>query len=682
MNGGGGLGRIDLLTIPGIGQKKKTLFESLAINEVPDLIYYFPKKFKNLMSVDHIINLKDSTPAMVRVRVEKIKSNRSREGKRYLILSCMDSTAYIDVVFFNSNYMNRIIKEGKTYLFYGRVSTKYSRKSMANPEIVKKEDIGKILPVYKTVKGLSQNDLRKSVAYAFDNCADITEFIPETILKKRAFKDPVQTLKTMHFPNNGQEYISAKKRLIYEEFFLLQMLILKMKRERLLREAVPSMKPLDIRTETFIKDLPFSLTASQIKAVEKLSLLLHKRKCPKILLQGDVGTGKTLVAFMAARQAFLSGYQAAIMAPTELLADQHLETFNKFFKGSTMSASLLTSNTQNKSEVKAALKNGSCNLLIGTHAIIQDDVTFKNLGLIITDERHRFGVAQNDSLYKKGLSPQIIVMSATPIPRTISEIIFGDMEILRLTEKPNNKLKAIKTSLVAGDREKDQMYRHMESEMISGRQIFYVCPRIENEDDSIASVKESFTYLRDKVFPSFKLEALHGRLSQADKNRIMQSFRNGQTDMIVSTTVIEVGIDVPNATIMAIDSFERFGLAQIHQLRGRVGRGNFESYCYLICDNLNDSIKEKASILQRCSDGFEIAKEDMKMRGPGHVFSLVQHGFPEFRMADMFRHYKLLIGVQKDIEEVYGQSLKKLEISKELENAIASYTEKINKSNT
>ncbi|MBK5251178.1 MAG: ATP-dependent DNA helicase RecG [Peptostreptococcaceae bacterium] len=673
------MGESDLLNIPGIGPKKKTLFGSLEIHEVKDLLYYFPQKFKDFISITNICNLVDSKPSVVKVKVDKVRRNQSKEGKRFLVVSCSDSTGSLDIVFFNADYMYGIMREGNTYLFYGKASFRYSRKNMANPELIKIEDIGKIVPIYKTVRGLSQNDFRKSITYALKNSESIDEYLPEKILHKRKFKEPMQTLNDMHFPKSGASYMEAKKKLIYEEFFRLQMTILKMKQERFLMDSAPGMKLFDFQNDELVKGLPFQMTASQSSAVENLSMLLHQKKCPKILLQGDVGTGKTLVAFMAARQAYLSGYQTAIMAPTELLAEQHFETFNRFFKNSCMVTRILTRNTQRKTKVKEELDNGTCNLLIGTHAIIQDDVNFKNLGLIITDERHRFGVAQNDSLQKKGVSPQIIVMSATPIPRTISEIIFGDMEILRLTEKPNNSLKPVETMLVADNKSKRAMYEHIRNEMLSGRQIFYVCPRIENENDSIASVEEIFKHLSQSVYPSFKLEALHGRLSQYEKNRIMQAFRNGEIDMIVSTTVIEVGIDVPNATVMAIDSFERFGLAQIHQLRGRVGRGVFESFCYLVSDNCNDSIREKALVLQRCNDGFEIAKEDMKMRGPGHVFSLKQHGFPEFKLADMFRHYKLLIIVQKDIESVYGQSLENLNISRELENAINSYAKQINK---
>ncbi len=674
------MGKSDLLNIPGIGPKKNALFKSLEIYEIKDLLYYFPQKFKNFTSITDICNLVDSKPSVVKVKIEKVKRSQSKKGKGFLLVTCSDSTGYLDIVFFNANYINDILREKNTYLFYGKASFRYSRMNMANPELLKIEDIGKILPIYKTVSGLSQNDFRKSITHAFKNFESIDEYLPEKILHKRKFKEPMQTLQDMHFPKNATSYMAAKKKLIYEEFFMLQMTILKMKKERLLIDSTPGMKLFDFQNDELVKGLPFQMTDSQSRAVENLSMLLNQKNCPKILLQGDVGTGKTLVSFMAARQAYLSGYQTAIMAPTELLAQQHFETFNRFFKNSCMVTRILTRNTQHKTKVKEELASGKCNLLIGTHAIIQNDVNFKNLGLIITDERHRFGVAQNDSLYKKGLSPQIIVMSATPIPRTISGIIFGDMEIIRLTEKPNKGLKPVETMFVADNKSKREMYKHIKNEMLLGRQIFYVCPRIENENDLIASVEDIFKHLSQLVYPSFKVEALHGRLSQYEKNRIMQAFRNGEIDMIVATTVIEVGIDVPNATVMVIDSFERFGLAQIHQLRGRVGRGRFKSFCYLVSDNCNDFIREKALLLQRCNDGFEIAKEDMRMRGPGHLFSLKQHGFPEFKLADMFRHYKLLIIVQKDIESVYGQSLKDLEFSRELENAINLYTEQINKS--
>jgi len=674
---GDDLEKSDILNIPGIGPKKKDLFHSLGIEEVKDFLYYFPNSFKNCSNVTKVCDLIDSKPSTVRVKVQKAIAKRSKSGKSYLVAHCFDPTGELEIVFFNSRYIFKRIKVGTVYLFYGKAASKYSRTQMVNPEFVNPEELGRILPVYKTLPGLSQKDFRKCVSFALEKSKYPVELLPEIIIRSRKFESQLKTLKSMHFPLNSREYKTAIEKLVYMEFFMLQMTILIMKKTRLLNTSVSAMKPFSPQNDESVKMLPFQLTGSQLKVISSLSVLLHSKNCPKILLQGDVGTGKTLIAFMAAIQSHLSGYQTAIMAPTELLAEQHYNTFKQLFGKSGMKVELLTANSESKSKIKERLKNGKCHLVIGTHAIIQEDVAFYNLGLIITDERHRFGVEQHDSLVKKGSSPQIIVMSATPIPRTISEIIFGDMEILRLTEKPNKPLKPVKTFLSAGERERQAMYEHMRSEMLSGRQVFYVCPRIENEDDSIASVEGTFKHFSGSIFPSFNISALHGRLPQAEKNRIMKAFRNGEIDMIVSTTVIEVGIDVPNATIMAIDSFERFGLAQIHQLRGRVGRGIHDSFCYLATDKKDESTMEKASILKKCSDGFEIAKEDMKIRGPGHVFSLKQHGFPEFRLADMFKHYNTLIKVQRDIETVYGDSLENLDISPDLERAIDSYAKQI-----
>jgi len=673
--------KIDILKIPGIGPKKKALFNSIGINESKDFLYYFPKKFKNYSKVTKICDLIDSKTGIVRIKVRKTISKRSKGGKRYLVVYGFDSTGELEMVFFNSHYIFKIIKEGNIHLFYGKALSKYNRIQMVNPEFVNPDEIGRILPVYKTVPGLSQNDFKKGVAFALNNSKGSAELLPMKIVRERNFETPLKTLENMHFPPDSAKYKTAFEKLIYVEFFLLQMTILKMKKIRLLESSVAAMKTFNLQEDKTVKMLPFKLTDSQSKIVRELSDLLKCKNCPKILLQGDVGTGKTLVAFLAARQSHLSGYQSAIMAPTELLAEQHYNTFKKLFGNSEMNVGILTANSQGKSKIKEKLKNGKCNLVVGTHAIIQDDVAFKNLGLIITDERHRFGVGQHDSLVKKGSSPQIIVMSATPIPRTISEIIFGDMEILRLTEKPNKSIKPVKTFLSKDQETRQAMHQHMRREMLLGRQVYYVCPRIENEDDSIASVEKTFKYFSGSLFHSFKISALHGRLSQNEKNDIMQAFRNREIDMIVSTTVIEVGIDVPNATIMAIDSFERFGLAQIHQLRGRVGRGAYESFCYLVTDKKDESTLEKAAILRNCSDGFEIAKEDMKIRGPGHVFSLKQHGFPEFKLADMFKHYKTLIKVQKDIETFYGHSLENLDISPQLERAIDLYAKQIKEIN-
>jgi len=678
---GDDLEKIDILNVPGIGPKKKALLRSLGINELKDFLYYFPNKFKNYSKVTKICNLIDSKPSTIRVKVRKSMSKRSKGGKSYLLVHCFDPTGELEIVFFNSPYIFKRIREGNIYLFYGKATSRYSRVQMVNPEFVNPEELGRILPVYKTLPGLSHKDFRKCVSYALEKSCDSNELLPEKIIRSRKFEAPLKTLETMHFPLDSNEYRRAFEKLVYMEFFMLQMTILKMKKTRLLESSVASMKNFIPKDEKTVKMLPFELTESQLKVMSKLSLLLHRKNCPKILLQGDVGTGKTLIAFLAAIQSHKSGYQTAIMVPTELLAEQHYNSFIKLFGKGEMNVGILTGNSESKSKLKEELKKGKCHLVIGTHAIIQDDVAFDNLGLIITDERHRFGVDQHDSLVKKGSSPQIIVMSATPIPRTISEIIFGDMEILRLTEKPNKPLRPVKTLLSAGESSRQEMHEHMRLEMLSGRQVYYVCPRIENEDNSIASVEGTFEHFRNLVFSSFNIAALHGRLQQSEKNRIMQAFRNRQIDMIVSTTVIEVGIDVPNATIMAIDSFEHFGLAQIHQLRGRVGRGNHDSFCYLATDKKDESTIEKAKLLKKCSDGFEIAKEDMKLRGPGHVFSLKQHGFPEFKLADMFKHYNTLIKVQKDIETVYGDSLEDLSISPDLERSIDLYAKQIKEIN-
>jgi len=669
----------DIINIPGIGIKKKAMFNSLGIEVLDDFLYYFPKKFKNHSKIKNICNLIDSKPGTVRVKVKKILSKRSKGGKRYLVIECFDSTGKIEMVFFNSNYIYKKIKEGNIYLFYGKTTSKYTKTQMVNPEFVNPKELGRILPVYKTMQGLSQKDFRKSVSFALDNAKIPLEILPEIIVRERNFQPPLKTLKSMHFPTDPKGYRTAFEKIVYMEFFLLQMTIINMKKSRLMKSSVTSMKTFRPQDDELVKMLPFKMTESQLKVISKLSLLLRRRNCPKILLQGDVGTGKTLIAFLAARQAHISGYQTAIMAPTELLAKQHYNTFNELFGKSEIKTRLLTGNCEDKPKAKEELKKGKCNLVIGTHAIIQDDVDFLNLGLIITDERHRFGVEQHNSLANKGASPQIIVMSATPIPRTISEIVFGDMEILRLTEKPNKPIKPVKTLLSADKSTRQAMHEHMRREMLSGRQVYYVCPRIENLDDSIASVEGTLKLFIESVFPSFNIRALHGKMSQVEKNIIMQSFRNREIDMIISTTVIEVGIDVPNATIMAIDSFQRFGLAQIHQLRGRVGRGTHESFCYLVSDKKDDSAIEKAAILKKCRDGFEIAKEDMKIRGPGHVFSLKQHGFPEFKLAEIFKHYKTLVKVQSDIKRIYGSSLENLDISKELEMAINLYSKEINK---
>lgn len=663
----------DLSTIPGIGPKKKALLANLGVNEIEDLMHFYPRKFKDYGNVISVSKLSPSELSVVCVKISKKQINRSRNGKQFISLSCYDPSGKMQLLFFNMNFLYNNFATEKTYYFYGKTSFDNRMPQMVNPELVGKEDLGRILPVYKTLPGLSQKDFRKGIMHALNHFQEEAEWIPREIMGSRGFPSKVQALRSIHFPENRASYNLAKRRLVYEEFFILQMAVVQLKKTRLAEYPPVRMRPFSDKFEEAIGSLPFALTKGQSSALKSLADCFARPNCPKILLQGDVGTGKTLIAFFAALLAHHNGFQSAIMAPTELLAEQHYKNFTRLFAHAGMKSLLLTGSTPQKAQKKSMVEKGDYHLVIGTQALIQQDTRFKKLGLIITDEQHRFGVSQRNTFIQKGRSPHVLVMSATPIPRTISEIIFGDMHILRLREKPNSDSKPIETRLIASKKDETRMLKHISDEMLAGRQVYYVCPRIDEDSGGAASVEKIFHQLKTSAFDSFRLSMLHGRMSSEEKESVMRDFRDGKIQMLVATSVIEVGIDVPNATIMAIDSFEHFGLAQIHQLRGRVGRGSFDSHCYLISRNSDAAVHQKADILRKYRDGFEIAKQDMKIRGPGHVFSLKQHGFPEFKIADLFKHYNILIDVQSDIRLIYGNRLDDLQLEPALAIRIRKY---------
>ena len=643
----------DLSAIPGIGPQKKRLLGTMGLHGFGDLVEHFPKAFKAFGDILPVKRLKPQQMALVRVSVVNRRLHRPSGKKSYISLRCEDETGVMRMVFFNMPFLFRRFSEGRCFLFYGKVSSEGNAPRMVNPEIVKEEDIGAILPIYRTVPGLSQQDLRKSVVFALDNIGPQKEWIPGEIMMRHGFPDRLEALRALHFPKGRELYKTARKRLVYEEFLKLQLSLIRLKLEGSDASGAPAMKPVEKRMAPIVKALPFKPTASQTEVLSEFVKLVSGKGRQRLLLQGDVGTGKTLVAFLAAVHAHLNGYQTAFMAPTELLAEQHFNTFRTLFPDSDMRCLLLTANTRDKAREKTLVNKGGYDLVIGTHALLQKDIRFNRLGLIITDEQHRFGVAQRTRLSEKGTSPHVLVMSATPIPRTLTQIIYGDMSILRLSEKPRERTAPPLTRFAGNPEERALMFTHMKREIQAGRQIFFVCPRIHPEDGTIASVEDAHAFLSEYFGDACAIGMLHGRMKTQEKERTMKSFRDGDIDVLVATSIVEVGIDVPNATVMVIDSFECFGLAQLHQLRGRVGRGCHPSTCYLATHKAAGGLEERANILTNCHDGFEIAKEDMKARGPGHVFSLRQHGFPEFKLADLYKHFNILVQVQADVETLF-----------------------------
>lgn len=669
----------DLSAIPGIGPQKKRLLGTMGLHGYGDLLEYFPKQFKAYGDILSVKDLKPQQKALVRLTVVNRRLHRPSGKKSFITLRCEDETGPMQIVFFNMPFLFRRFSEGGCFLFYGKVSTEGAALRMVNPEIVKEEDIGSILPIYRTVPGLSQQDLRKSVVFALDNAGREKEWIPGEIMKRHGFPGRLEALRVLHFPKDRDLYKIARKRLVYEEFLKLQLALIRLKLEGSDAFGAPAMNPVEERMSPIVKALPFKPTASQAKVLSEFVGLVSGKGRQRLLLQGDVGTGKTLVAFLAAVHAHLNGYQTAFMAPTELLAEQHFDTFKTLFPGSDMRCLLLTANTRDKAREKTLVNKGVYDLVIGTHALLQKDIRFNRLGLIITDEQHRFGVAQRTRLSEKGTSPHVLVMSATPIPRTLTQIIYGDMSILRLSEKPRARTAPPSTRFVGNPEERALMFTHMKREIQSGRQAFFVCPRIHPEDGAIASVEDAHAFLSECFGDTCAIGMLHGRMKTHEKEQAMKSFRDGDFDVLVATSIVEVGIDVPNATIMVIDSFECFGLAQLHQLRGRVGRGGHPATCYLATRKDTNGLEERAAILTNCHDGFEIAKEDMKARGPGHVFSLRQHGFPDFKLADLYKHFNILVQVQADVETLFKRCKNPFEVFPCLDACVRNHLTELTK---
>ena len=631
-------------SLKGIGPKKAESFAAAGIETLEDFLHFFPRKYEDRRTVTPAAKLSPGKEFLFSGTV----ISRRYAGSPYkkntpLTLLVSDGTGTVEVVFFNGRYIAKLFNINQEYTFFGKVTENFGRLQMVHPEFHKKgdaDDIRGIVPVYPQIPGISQQEIRKlqkqiSVLYP---C--LSEWIPGYIVVENRLASPDFAIKNMHFPEDSAKMLQGKFRLIFEELLTLETGLLYIKNES--REGCAGPVIDDRCAQTFIDGLPFELTEGQKSVWEDMKRDLASEKAMNRLIQGDVGSGKTAVAEAAMFAAAKCGFQSVMMAPTELLAKQHFESLTKDYAPYGISVGLLCSSMKaaEKRETLKRLSEGQIEILVGTHAVIQPDVIFKNLGMVITDEQHRFGVNQRSLLSKKGENPNVLVMTATPIPRTLAVILYGDLDISQIRTMPKGR-KAVKTKVFHGE-ERGRVYSFVKKELAAGRQAYVVAPLIEESEKVDAkSAEEVYKELCTKL-KGFSVALVHGAMKQDEKDFVMGEFARGAMDVLVSTVVIEVGINVPNASVMVIENSERFGLAQLHQLRGRVGRGQDQSYCFLISGKDSEIASERNRIMEETSDGFEIAEADLRLRGPGEIFGTRQHGLPEMHISDLVRHADVL----------------------------------------
>lgn len=642
-----------ITVLPGIGPKKAQLLGGMGIETVEDLYLLYPRTYEDRRDITPVSEMEHGKKCLVRARVRQIRRNGFGKNQN-VYMTCEDDSGSFEAIFFHSPYIVSSVKTGSLYDFYGTCDTGYGKVRMMHPQFHPADDSKRgIIPVYPLTKGISGREMIKyqKIVSEAENC--ITDYLPEQVRERNNICGLEYAIKNIHFPESRQKLAEARYRIVFDELLTVQLGIAMMRAGRSISEKAVVFSEAADEGE-YIDSMPYNLTNAQRRAVSDIIEDMESDSVMNRLLQGDVGSGKTAVAEIALFKAAKSGYQAVMMAPTEILARQHYEGIKESFDRFGINTVFLGGKLKEseKREVLAQLKDGSADVLIGTHAVISDSVEFKNLGLVITDEQHRFGVNQRALLGSKGEHPDRIVMTATPIPRTLAVVLYGDLDISVIDELPAGR-KPVKTTALT-TQQREQAYSFLEEELKKGRQGYVVTPIIEdNEQMDVLSVTAAFDMLSER-FPGYTVRMLHGEMKSQEKDDIFREFREGNIDILVSTVVIEVGINVPNATVMIIENAERFGLAQLHQLRGRVGRGSHSSTCFIITGGGSETAAERAAIMEKSNDGFYIAEEDLKLRGPGDIFGTRQHGIPDMKMADMARHGDILRKAGKEAALLIG----------------------------
>ena len=640
----------DVKYIKGVGPNRVQLLNKLGIFTLEDLITYFPRTYEDRSKPKFISECVDGEEALIEAytsgRVQEIRL----KGKTMYKLVIRDESGTATATWFNQSYLKNIFRMGEKYKFYGKISNRLGKITINSPVYEsgeKSSNTGKIIPIYPLTFKLTQNTIRKIIENGLAEVeGNLPETLPDYILKDNSLIGKNEAIKTIHFPTEFKDYNIARKRLVFEELLTTQLALLQLKNNYVHSEDGIQYRK-DVKMSEVINMLPFKLTKAQLRVLEEIDNDMESKKSMNRLLQGDVGSGKTVVAMVSAYKAVKCGYQVAVMAPTAILATQHLESFKGLFDNLGIKCELLISaiTKKKKQELLDRLKNGEIDILIGTHAIIEDNVEFKKLGLVVTDEQHRFGVKQRTKIVEKGQNPDVLVMTATPIPRTLALILYGDLDISIIDELPPNR-KRIETYAVTKGLE-ERVNNFIKKQINEGRQCYIVCPLVEeSEEMDLKSVEEIYKKCKDENFSEYKVEYIHGKMKPKEKDEIMEHFKNGEINILISTTVIEVGVNVPNASIMVVEEAQRFGLAQLHQLRGRVGRGEYQSYCILKYKGSGENTKERMKVMCDTNDGFVISEKDMELRGTGDFFGTKQHGIPDFKIANLFEDMPVLKQVQ------------------------------------